>query len=124
MPTPILATKLYLPPARPKAVARPHLIQHMNEGLHRKLTLISAPAGFGKSTLASEWATACGRPVGWLVLDAKPSLLKKVFMSLFTSALTLAEHARRRPHSMERGLRTNIGTLPTRLQGEFSHFSF
>lgn len=70
MPTPILATKLYLPPARPKAVARPHLIQHMNEGLHRKLTLISAPAGFGKSTLASEWATACGRPVGWLVLDA------------------------------------------------------
>ncbi len=70
MSTPILATKLYLPPARPKAVARPRLIQRMNEGLHRKLTLISAPAGFGKSTLASEWATACGRPVGWLLLDA------------------------------------------------------
>ncbi len=69
MSTPILATKLYLPPARPKAIARPRLIQRMNEGLHRKLTLISAPAGFGKSTLMSEWVAACGRPVGWLSLD-------------------------------------------------------
>lgn len=69
MPTPILATKLYLPPARPKSVPRPRLIQRMNEGLYHKLTLISAPAGFGKSTLASEWVTACGRPVGWLLLD-------------------------------------------------------
>lgn len=67
MPTPILATKLYLPPARPKAVARPHLIQHMNEGLHRKLTLISAPAGLGNPPwpangpllVAGPWAGWC-----------------------------------------------------------------
>lgn len=69
MPTPILATKLYLPPARPKSVPRPRLIERMNEGLHHKLTLISAPAGFGKSTLASEWVSVCGRPAGWLLLD-------------------------------------------------------
>ena len=55
MSTPILATKLYIPPPRPKVVLRPRLIERMNEGLHRKLTLISAPAGFGKTTLVSEW---------------------------------------------------------------------
>ena len=55
MPTPILATKLFIPPPPPKIVSRPRLIQRMNEGLHRKLTLISAPAGFGKTTLVSEW---------------------------------------------------------------------
>jgi LuxR family maltose regulon positive regulatory protein len=41
----------------------------MNEGLQRKLTLVSAPAGFGKTTLVSEWAAGCGRPVAWLSLD-------------------------------------------------------
>ena len=55
MSTPILATKLYIPPPRPKVVLRPRLIERLNEGLHRKLTLISAPAGFGKTTLVSEW---------------------------------------------------------------------
>ncbi len=69
MSTPILATKLYLPPARPKSVARPRLIQRMNDGLHRKLTLISAPAGFGKSTLVSEWVAGLERPGAWLSLD-------------------------------------------------------
>ena len=67
MSTPILATKLYIPPPRPKVVLRPRLIDRLNEGLSqnqglgqsqgfgRKLTLISAPAGFGKTTLVSEW---------------------------------------------------------------------
>src|SRR5688500_6200063 len=58
MPTPILATKLYIPPPRPKVVPRPRLIKRLNEGLHRKLTLISAPAGFGKTTLVSEWVAS------------------------------------------------------------------
>ena len=65
----ILATKLYVPASRPKIVLRPRLIEQMNKGLHRKLTLISAPAGFGKSTLVSEWIASCGRPVAWLSLD-------------------------------------------------------
>ena len=69
MSTPILATKLYIPPPRPKAVLRPRLIAQLNEGLHRKLTLIAAPAGFGKTTLLSEWRVLCGRPVAWLSLD-------------------------------------------------------
>jgi len=69
MSTPILATKLYIPPPRPKVVLRPRLIERLNEGLHGNLTLISAPAGFGKTTLVSEWVAGCERPVAWLSLD-------------------------------------------------------
>jgi LuxR family maltose regulon positive regulatory protein len=65
----ILATKLYIPPPRTKIVPRPRLIERLNEGLVGKLTLISAPAGFGKTTLVSEWIASCGRPVAWLSLD-------------------------------------------------------
>ncbi|HEY7417364.1 MAG TPA: hypothetical protein VH593_19425, partial [Ktedonobacteraceae bacterium] len=43
--TPILATKLHIPPLRPNVVLRPRLIERLNEGLHHKLILISAPAG-------------------------------------------------------------------------------
>lgn len=57
MATPILATKLYIPPPRPKVVLRPRLIARLNAGLQHApgLSLISAPAGFGKTTLLSEW---------------------------------------------------------------------
>jgi len=54
MTTPLLQTKLYIPPPRPTLVSRPRLIERLNAGLHRKLTLISAPAGFGKTTLLNE----------------------------------------------------------------------
>ncbi|HEC35620.1 MAG TPA: LuxR family transcriptional regulator, partial [Anaerolineae bacterium] len=69
MTTPLLQTKLYIPPVRPILVPRPRLIERLNAGLDRKLTLISAPAGFGKTTLLSEWAASCDRPVAWLSLD-------------------------------------------------------
>ena len=71
MPAPVLATKLYIPPSRRRVVLRPRLVERLNEGLaagHR-LTLVSAPAGFGKTTLVSEWVAGCGRPVAWLSLD-------------------------------------------------------
>ena len=56
MSAPLLATKLYIPPLRPNLVPRPRLIERLNAGLRsdRKLTLISAPAGFGKTILPSE----------------------------------------------------------------------
>src|ERR671916_2225335 len=69
MSTQILATKLYIPAPQPRVVPRPRLIERLNEGLHRKLTLISAPAGFGKTTLLGEWLAGCGRPAAWLSLD-------------------------------------------------------
>ncbi len=69
MPTPVLATKLYIPQPQPRAVLRPRLTERLNEGLQRKLTLISAPAGFGKTTLVGEWVAGCDHPVAWLSLD-------------------------------------------------------
>jgi LuxR family maltose regulon positive regulatory protein len=70
---PLLTTKLYIPPIRPRerVVPRPRLIEKLNEGPRsgRKLTLISAPAGFGKTTLVSEWVAGCDRPAAWLSLD-------------------------------------------------------
>jgi len=69
MYTPTLVTKLYIPPPRAKVVLRPRLLEKLNDGLHRRLTLISAPAGFGKTTLVSEWVAGCGRSAAWLSLD-------------------------------------------------------
>lgn len=75
----LLATKLYIPTTRPELVARPRLIEQLNAGLYRKLTLVSAPAGFGKTTLVSEWVEKLGLgdgevsqgdiSIGWLSLD-------------------------------------------------------
>ncbi|MCP4539713.1 MAG: hypothetical protein GY832_21455 [Chloroflexi bacterium] len=78
MATPILSTKLYIPPVRPELVPRPRLIERLNTGATRKLTLVSAPAGFGKTTLLSEWTHRRGEvtlpvpaplQVAWLSLD-------------------------------------------------------
>ncbi|RPI96181.1 MAG: LuxR family transcriptional regulator, partial [Chloroflexi bacterium] len=74
MSTPILATKLYIPPPRPKVVLRTHLIARLNEG-HPSgrtpgVTLISAPAGFGKTTLLSEWVNDLRLRIDDLRLDA------------------------------------------------------
>lgn len=84
--TPILATKLYIPPPRPKAVHRSRLIEQLNKGQHGKLTLISAPAGFGKTTLASEWVNTCGRPAAWLSLDEGDNELSR-FLNYLVAAL-------------------------------------
>ncbi len=65
----LLSTKFYVPQARTNAVSRPRLIDRLNDGLHGQLTLISAPAGFGKTTVLGEWVAGCGQPVAWLSLD-------------------------------------------------------
>ena len=57
----LLQTKLYVPPLRSEQVPRPRLVERLDAGLGRKLTLVCAPAGFGKTTLLSEWIAAhCG----------------------------------------------------------------
>jgi LuxR family maltose regulon positive regulatory protein len=69
MAAPLLTTKLYIPPVQPEVVPRPRLIAHLNAGLERKLTLVSAPAGYGKTTLISTWLRAADVPFAWLSLD-------------------------------------------------------
>jgi LuxR family transcriptional regulator, maltose regulon positive regulatory protein len=92
MQTPILATKLFIPPPRAKVVPRPRLIERLHEGLHGKLMLISAPAGFGKTTLISAWLATDERPAAWLSLDEADSDPTR-FLAYFIVALqTIAPH--------------------------------
>ena len=65
----ILRTKLFTPRPRSNLVSRRRLIESLNAGLDRKLTLLAAPAGFGKTTLLSEWIPNSPRYVTWLSLD-------------------------------------------------------
>src|SRR5437588_6076660 len=90
MPTPILATKLYIPRLRPNVVSRSRLLERLNEGLHRKLTLIAAPAGFGKTTLVSAWVAGCDRQVAWLSLDKGDSDPILFLMYLIAALQTIA----------------------------------
>ncbi len=74
MPVPLLATKLFVPPPRAALVARPRLVERLNAGLDRRLTLVSAPAGYGKTTLVADWLhdrgqAALSRQIAWLTLD-------------------------------------------------------
>ena len=90
MATPILATKLYIPPPRPSIVPRPCLIERLNEGLSGKLILISSPAGFGKTTLVSEWLAGCQPPAAWLSLDEGDKDLTR-FLTYLIAALQTIE---------------------------------
>lgn len=69
MTTPLLTTKLFIPPTSPNLVPRPRLIERLNEGITHKLILICAPAGFGKTTLLSNWIAGLDLPVAWVSLD-------------------------------------------------------
>lgn len=90
MSSDLLQTKWYVPRLRPSLVPRPHLIAKLNEGLHRKLTLISAPAGFGKTTLVTEWIAAGERPSAWLSLDKGDSNPVRFLQYLVAALRTVA----------------------------------
>ena len=110
----ILQTKLNIPPLRPSLVERQRLVEKLNEGLfaegaqdasrlfNRKLTLVSAPAGFGKTTLVSSWIHQRNLPAAWLSLDEGDNeanrfvyyvmaALRQVCGELADSALTLLQ---------------------------------
>jgi LuxR family transcriptional regulator, maltose regulon positive regulatory protein len=65
----LLATKLHVPRPCPGFLARPRLPQRLTEATTGELTLVCAPAGFGKTSLLGEWARTSRRPVAWLSLD-------------------------------------------------------
>ncbi len=97
MSAPILATKLFIPPRRPMVVPRPHLLTRLDDGLHRKLTLVCAPAGFGKTTLISEWAAELQKThtteLAWLSLDARDADPLRFLTYLITALQTRAGEA-------------------------------
>jgi LuxR family maltose regulon positive regulatory protein len=88
--TPLLKTKLYIPPVRPELVPRPRLIERLNAGLHHKLTLISAPAGSGKTTLVAEWLHSLkARASAWLSLAADDNDPARFFTYLIAALETV-----------------------------------
>ena len=82
----LLKTKLNAPRSGVNLVHRPRLIDGLNSGLKKKLILISAPAGFGKTSLLGEWTTQCSIPVAWLSLDENDNDLSR-FWSYFVAAV-------------------------------------
>jgi hypothetical protein len=90
---PLLETKLYVPRLRRGLVARPRLSERLSRGAESKLTLISAPAGFGKTTLLAEWmatAPARERPTAWLSLDPSDNEAASFWTYLITALQTVA----------------------------------
>jgi LuxR family maltose regulon positive regulatory protein len=127
MTAPILATKLYMPAPRARVVPRPRLIERLDAGLDGRLTLISAAAGFGKTTLISAWVAGCGLPAAWLSLDEGDSdparflayliaALQMVAPSVGQGALA-ALHASQPPpaEAILTGVLNDLAALPDRL---------
>lgn len=91
----LLATKLYLPPPRPRAVLRPHLIERLSHGLAlgRQVTVISAPPGSGKSSLLAEWLAGLrrdgSRAVAWLSLDSRDNEPRRLFVYCIAALQTV-----------------------------------
>jgi LuxR family maltose regulon positive regulatory protein len=86
----IIRTKLHPPFTRPEVVVRPRLQERMAQGLSRPLTLITAPAGFGKTTLVADSLSKCGMPVAWLSLDKDDNQPAR-FLRYLVAALHEAE---------------------------------
>ena len=86
MTIPILTTKLHRPVPRRQCVRRLRLIERLNSEAGGRLTLVSAPAGFGKTTLVSEWAGCAQREVAWLSLDESDNNLAR-FLAYLVAAM-------------------------------------
>lgn len=65
----LLLSKFHIPPVKPNLVTRSHLLTRLNQGLTKKIILVSAPAGFGKTTLLVDWLNQVAPPAAWLALD-------------------------------------------------------
>lgn len=98
----LIRTRLYRPPIKPDHLLRQHLLQQLSDGFHGVATLISAPAGFGKSELASSWIETRGLPCGWVSLDETDNdlaafvddlvaAIKSVYPNLETQTQSLIE---------------------------------
>ena len=86
MTVPILRTKLHVPSLQPNLVPRPRLMNLLREGATRKLILISAPAGYGKTTLLSDVTYSSSLPIGWFQIDASDNDVA-TFLEYIISAL-------------------------------------
>jgi LuxR family maltose regulon positive regulatory protein len=126
---PLLATKLHIPRPRTHLVPRAHLVQRLQRGVERALTLVSAPAGFGKTTLLAQWLAESDTPVAWLSLDAEDNDPTR-FLSYLIAALqtldgqigttTLEILHTQQPAPPETVLAVLISELTSRDTGDFA----
>lgn len=86
MPIPLIRTKLHRPPVARDHLHRQHLLDRLDTRRHRPLTLVSAPAGYGKSTLLSCWLESCNCPSAWVSLDVNDSDLR-IFMAYLLESI-------------------------------------
>lgn len=82
---PPLATKLHVPRPPVQLVRRPHLVERLQQAVERPLTLIAAPAGFGKTTLLSTWLEHASLPAAWLSLEQDDDELTRFWSYVFTA---------------------------------------
>ena len=87
----ILRAKLYVPRYRPNAVPRSRLHERLDEGARRDLTVVSAPAGFGKTTLLADWSQRSELPVAWVSLDERDDDPARFLLYLITAIETIHE---------------------------------
>ncbi len=90
--TPLLATKLHRPLPRAHLVRRPQLAARLTQGAVGPLTLVSAPAGFGKTTLLAQWLAESGMPVAWLSLEPGDNEPVRFLSYLIAALQTLDPH--------------------------------
>ena len=91
----LLATKLFVPRPRPDLVPRPRLLALLDEGLDDgRCSLLSAPAGAGKTSLLATWVASLARPVAWLALDERDQEVHQVLRYLVASIQTIAPDVR------------------------------
>ncbi|MGG6239634.1 LuxR C-terminal-related transcriptional regulator [Nodosilinea sp. AN01ver1] len=88
--TPLLLTKLHRPSPRSHLVRRDRILQTLQQGVSSRIILVSAPAGFGKTTALGEWAQQTQQPVGWLALDERDNNPRR-FWSYLVAALQKAD---------------------------------
>ena len=113
-PSSLMRTKLYPPRNRSDLISRARLIERLNEGLSGNVTLLCAPAGFGKTTLLTQWLQTIERQTAWLSLDANDNELRTFVQSL-TAALQTIFLMRSRPLqvcSWRRGSHLLLKLLP------------
>ncbi|MBV9707924.1 MAG: hypothetical protein JO125_11020 [Chloroflexi bacterium] len=126
---PLLSTKLYVPRLREHLVARSHLIERLSQAMECALILISAPAGFGKTTLLAQWLAQSSLPVAWLSLDAQDNdptrflcyviaALQRLDFHIGTTALALPHFPQ--PVLAETVLARLINDLASRELGNFA----
>src|SRR5215469_10058601 len=90
--TPLLSTKLHVPRPRAQLVSRSHLVERLQQGVAGALTLVSAPAGFGKTTLLAQWLAQSGAPAAWLSLEPEDNDPVRFLTYLIAALQTVDTH--------------------------------